>query len=98
LTPSQQTQAEALYREANEEKKARNYERAIVRAERCVKAVPDYYPCYRVMGSVYASISARDQSMADMKKARLAYQRYLELAPATDEYVPRVRAILDSAQ
>lgn len=90
-------EADALYKEANDEKKAKNFERAASRLERCVKVAPTYAPCYRLLGSVYASIAARDQSISDQQKARKNYERYLEVAPPDDEYVPRVKAILEQA-
>ncbi len=90
-------EADALYKEANDEKKAKNFERAAARLERCVKVAPTYAPCYRLLGSVYASIAARDQSISDQQKARKNYERYLEVAPPDDEYVPRVKAILEQA-
>jgi hypothetical protein len=33
-----------------------------------------------------------------MEKARKYYERYLEVAPPDDEYVPRVRQILEQAK
>ncbi|MGV3621413.1 MAG: hypothetical protein ACO1OB_11385, partial [Archangium sp.] len=98
VTAAKTTEAESLFKEGTEEKKAKNYERAVIRLERCVKIAPTYAPCYRALGSVYASISARDQTSGDLQKARKFYERYLELAPPDDEYVPRVRSILDGAQ
>lgn len=91
-------EAEALYKEASEEKKARNFERAALRAEKCIKVSASYHPCYRMLGSIYASIATRDQSAADMEKAKKFYERFLEVAPPDDEYVPKVRAILDQAK
>ncbi|PZR09129.1 MAG: hypothetical protein DI536_23130 [Archangium gephyra] len=97
-TATKNAEADALFKEGNDEKKAKNFERAAIRLERCVKVAPTYAPCYRVLGSVYASIAARDQSISDQQKARKNYERYLELAPPDDEYVPRVKAILENAQ
>ncbi|MFO0600794.1 MAG: FHA domain-containing protein [Myxococcaceae bacterium] len=91
-----EVEAEALFKEASEEKKAKNFERAAVRLEKCVKIAPSYHPCYRMLGSVYAAIATRDQSAADMEKARKYYERFLVVAPPDDEYVPKVRAILDA--
>jgi tetratricopeptide (TPR) repeat protein len=84
-------------KEAQDEISAKNYERAALRLERCVKLQPSAYPCYRMAGSTYARISARDGSTSDMAKAKKYYERYLEVAPAGDEYVPKVKAILQAA-
>jgi tetratricopeptide (TPR) repeat protein len=91
-------EAEALYSEASIERKAKNFERAAIRLERCIKIAPSYAPCYRLLGSTYASIASRDGSAADNEKARKYYERFLEVAPPDDESVPKVRAILDQAR
>ena len=91
-------EAEALFKEAGDEKKAKNFERAVVRLEKCIKIAPQHHPCYRLLGSVYASIATRDQSSSDMEKARKFYERFLEVAPPDDDYVPKVKAILDAAK
>lgn len=91
-------EAEALFKEASDERKAKNYERAAVRLERCMKTLPTYHPCYRLAGSVYASIASRDQSAADMERAKKYYERFLEVAPPDDEYVVKVRNILEQAK
>jgi ABC transport system ATP-binding/permease protein len=91
-------EAEALSKEAADEKKARNFEKAAMLLERCIKAAPSYHPCYRQLGSVYAFIAGRDGSASDMQKAQKNYERFLQVAPADDEYVPKVRAILDAAK
>ena len=91
-------EAEALFKEATDEKKAKNFERALVRLDKCVKTAPQYHPCYRLLGSVYASIATRDQSAGDMEKARKYYERFLEVAPPDDDYVPKVKAILEAAK
>lgn len=96
-TGARLAEAEALFEEANTERRARNYELAARRLEKCTRIAPAYHPCYRLLGSVYASIAARDQSVADNEKARAAYQRFLEVAPPDDSYVPRVTAILEAA-
>ena len=51
-----------------------------------------------MLGTVYAAIANRDQSANDMEKARKFYERFLEVAPPDDDYVPKVRAILDQAK
>ena len=97
-SPAAQSQAEALFEEARNERAAKNDERAVMRLEKCVKIAPGHYPCYRQLGSAYAALATRDQSASDMDKARRYYEQYLELAPPDDEYVPKVRAILDLAK
>ncbi|MFT3709777.1 MAG: serine/threonine-protein kinase [Archangium sp.] len=87
-------EVEKLFNDGNTERIARNYEAAAIRGEKCVKLDPEYFPCYRLLGSVYAAIGARDQSSADLNKARAYYGKYIEFAPAGDEYVPKVKAIL----
>lgn len=97
-TDAKLAEAEALFKDATDEKKAKNYERALARLEKCLKVSPRYHPCYRLLGSVYASIATRDQSAGDMEKARKWYERFLEVAPPDDDYVPKVKAILDAAK
>ncbi|MFO0598633.1 MAG: hypothetical protein U0228_25220 [Myxococcaceae bacterium] len=87
-------EGEALFKEAEALKKAKKYESAAVRLEKCVAVSPGHYPCYRLLGSVYASIGARDQSSSDIEKARKNYEKFLELAPPNDEYVAKVKQIL----
>ncbi len=91
-------EAEALSKEAADEKKARNFEKSAMLLERCIKVAPTYHPCYRQLGSVYAYIAGRDGSANDMEKARKNYERFLQVAPPDDEYVQRVKAILDAAK
>lgn len=91
------TSAEALFKEGVALKKAKNFDAALDRLEQCIKIDPRYHVCYRMLGSVYASIAMRDQTARDMEKARKAYETFLEVAPADDEYVPKVRAILEAA-
>lgn len=97
-TDAKAAEAEALFKEASDEKKAKNFERALSRLEKCIKISPQYHPCYRLLGSVYASIATRDQSASDMEKARKYYERFLEVAPPDDDYVPKVKAILEAAK
>jgi tetratricopeptide (TPR) repeat protein len=97
-TDPRAAEAEALFKEASDEKKAKNYERAAMRLEKCIKVSPTYHPCYRLLGSVYAFIAGRDGSAADMEKARKYYERFIEVAPPDDDYVPKVKAILDAAK
>lgn len=97
VRPQERARAEALFKEADQERRARNFEKAALRLEKCVKLAPTYPPCYRLLGSVYAALAARDYSPSDMKKARTAYERYVELAPPDDEYVPKVKRILEDS-
>lgn len=94
----QLARGEQLFNEARVEWKAKNFSAARPLLEKCVATAPAYYPCFRLLGSVYASIATRDQSALSMEKARRMYELFLEVAPADDEYVPKVRAILDSAR
>jgi tetratricopeptide (TPR) repeat protein len=96
--PETLASAKKLFDSANVEKKAKNFERAALGLEKCVKLAPTYYPCWRLMGSVYASIAARDQSAIAMERARVAYKQFLKVAPPDDEYVPKVAAILEAAR
>ncbi|MFT3710271.1 MAG: pilus assembly protein N-terminal domain-containing protein [Archangium sp.] len=89
--------AEQLFNEANAFRKEKNFESAAIRGQTCIRFYPLHAPCYRLLGSTYAAISTRDQSAADMEKAKKYYQRFLEVASADDEYVPKVKAILDQA-
>jgi pSer/pThr/pTyr-binding forkhead associated (FHA) protein len=90
-------EAEALFKEASDEKKAKNFERAAIRGEKCIKTAPSYAPCYRLLGTIYASIAQRDNSLSDREKARKYYERFLEVAQPDDEYVPKVKALLEAA-
>jgi pSer/pThr/pTyr-binding forkhead associated (FHA) protein len=96
--PKGTAEAQALLDEATALSKGKNYEAATIRLERCIKIAPMFHPCYRVLGSTYARLAARDSSAADMEKARKYYERYLEVAPPDDEYVPKVRQILEAAK
>ena len=89
---------EKLFNEAWAEKKAQNFERALVHLQKCVKTAPAYFQCYRLLGSVYASIAMRDQSAPDTDRARQMYETFLEVAPPDDAYVPKVTAILEAVR
>ena len=93
---SKNEEAEALFHEAQDLSKAKSYDSAVIRLERCIKVAPGYFNCYKLLGSVYAKISGRDSSAPDMEKARRYYERFLELAPPDDDAVPKVRAILEA--
>jgi tetratricopeptide (TPR) repeat protein len=70
-------------------------DRAILRLEQCVATSPTYAPCHRNLGSYYAERGGRDGNADDYDRARRSYRRFLEVAPPDDEYVPKVRKILD---
>jgi tetratricopeptide (TPR) repeat protein len=96
-SPAALSEAEALFDEAMRERKEKNYERAVLRLEKCIEIAPGHHPCYRLLGSTYAALATRDQSAADMEKARKYYEKYVAVAPPEDEYTPKVRAILEAA-
>ena len=52
--------AEQLFNEGVALKKAKNFDAAVIRLEQCIKIDPQYAACYRMLGSVYASIAMRD--------------------------------------
>ncbi|MDP2269164.1 MAG: pilus assembly protein N-terminal domain-containing protein [Archangium sp.] len=86
-----------LYEEGKNERTRKNFEAAALRFQKCIKADPRYHPCYRQLGSVYASIAMRDQSAVAMEQARRAYEDFLDVAPPDDAYYPKVKAILELA-
>lgn len=81
----------------NEARKQKNFDEAADLSQRCVAAYPNDPTCHRLLGTTYASLATRDQSAAAFVRAKAAYERFLELAPPDDEFVPKVRAILDNA-
>ncbi len=90
--------ADTLFKEAAELMKRQEYQGARQLLEKCVKLHPNYHPCYRNLGSAHARIATQESSQADMEKARFYYEKYLQVAPANDEYVPKVQKILDQAR
>ena len=90
-------EAEGLYHEAQELTRSKQLNAAGSKLERCMRIAPMYYHCYKLYGSVQAKISVRDTDKIAYEKARRSYERFIELAPATDPDVPRVRSILDNA-
>jgi pSer/pThr/pTyr-binding forkhead associated (FHA) protein len=96
--PSKTRDAENLFKEAQDLIKRQELQAAKFRLERCIKLAPNYHPCYRSLGSTQAKIAARDRNPAEMEKAREYYEKYLEVAPADDEYVPKVQKILEQAR
>ncbi len=83
-----------LAREGGWALRGRDFERAISLNEQCLKLEPTHLTCTRGLAAAWASLSARDARSDARDKARALYQRYLELAPPDDAYVPKVRAIL----
>ena len=64
----------------------------------CLEEAPRFATCYRRLGSAAAWVAERDASQAHMDLAVAAYQRFVELAPPDDEYLDKVRNILDAGQ
>jgi tetratricopeptide (TPR) repeat protein len=81
----------ALIREGNDEA-------ALARLELCVKVDPRAAGCFLSLGSTYARVSELTGSTRDRARSRKAYQRYLEVAPPGDSFVPRVRKILEESR
>jgi tetratricopeptide (TPR) repeat protein len=76
------TQAQQQYfDEAAALKKQKNFERAKVKLEKCIKLKPEFPACFRLLASVHASIATRDKSRPEMEKARKYYERFTELEP-----------------
>lgn len=65
---------------------------------RCTSQVPTYADCHKLHGSVMAKIALRDGRQGAYNQARASYQRFLQLAPADDPDVPKVKRILEAAQ
>lgn len=89
---------EQLVADAEALLKAREYDAAARRLEKCVALAPADPACRRVLGSTYARIAARDADAHMLEKARAQYEKFVELAPADDEYVPKVQQLLDAAR
>lgn len=92
--PPRSAEAREYIDAANGLRREKNYDAALARAEACVEMFPENATCWRVLGSVVASIAARDQSTRDQQRARAAYEKFLALAEPGDQHVPRVREIL----
>lgn len=90
-------EAEGLANEARMEVKAKNYERAAIVLNKCVKVLQTYPDCHLLLGSTYASIAARDNTSADMERARKHYKLFLDYAPPDHRSVPKVKAMLEVA-
>ncbi len=97
LSVEQEALAQRRSEEASRLSKKRSWDEAVRVAAQCVADAPRYHPCYRVLGSAAAALAERDESVVELQRAADAYRRYLELAPADDEYVARVREILEQA-
>lgn len=96
--PGTSVASQRLLAEAQALIKARDYDAAARRLEKCVAMAPADPVCRRVLGSTYARIASRDADAHMLEKARAQYEKFVELAPADDEYVPKVQRILDSAR
>lgn len=70
------------------------YDLALGLCASCVADAPRFAPCYRYYGWAAAKVAAREGLPGLMKRAREAYQRYLETAEPGDESIEKVRAIL----
>lgn len=97
LAETRATELDALVKEIAAERREQNFERAAIRAEKCAARFPTEAVCHRLLGAIYASLAARDQSAMDRERAQRAYERFLELASPNDEYVPKVKTILSQA-
>jgi tetratricopeptide (TPR) repeat protein len=98
VDPPKNSEAQTLYDEASSLIKSKNYEAATIRLERCIRVAATFHPCYKLLGSSYARIAARNGSAADLEKARKYYERFIEVAPPDDPDVPKVRQILEQAR
>lgn len=97
LAQDRRPTAEDIAREGSAAQKARNFEKAIIHFNQCLKLSSTHLPCHRGLGASYAALAARDSNQADMDRARKSYERYLELAPPGDEYAPKIRQLLATA-
>ena len=64
-----------------------SYAVAVSRFGKCVKVDPTAHACFLGLGNAHTRL-------AHGVEARAAYQRYLELAPPDDAFIPRVKEIL----
>lgn len=94
VVAAQESEVEGLVTELRALKKARDLDGALAKARACTVIAPSAAICYRFLGAGLAAVATRDQSPERVKEARAAYERFLELAPPDDEFVPKVRAIL----
>lgn len=85
-----------LLDEAKRWKRAGDYERALGLMQACLELDPKNLDCLVATASSLAMRATEENTEADNYQARVAYQRFLELAPPSDPRVPRVKAILDA--
>ncbi|MBL8934740.1 MAG: pilus assembly protein N-terminal domain-containing protein [Archangium sp.] len=85
-----------LLEEAKRWKRAGDYDRALGLMQTCLELDPKNLDCLIATASSLAMRGTEENSDADQYQARVAYQRFLELAPPEDKRAPRVKAILDA--
>lgn len=85
-----------LLDEAKRWKRAGDYDRALGLMQTCLELEPKNLDCLIATASSLAMRGMEENSEADQYQARVAYQRFLELAPPDDKRVPPVKAILDA--
>jgi tetratricopeptide (TPR) repeat protein len=83
-----------LVSQAEKEIRENDLEGALMSMQYCLKLAPRFHGCYRVLGDAWDRLATRDSKAASVVKARMAYERYLELAPPDDEHIQEVRQIL----
>ena len=90
-TPEQKQQATAAFQAGQEAEKAGNLDEAIARYEEAFGVYPDPVlqlvlgEAHRKRGEQAMQGEGYEQAVADFEKARAAYEKYLELAPAGKE-------------
>lgn len=85
-----------LLEEAKRWKRVGDYERSLSLMQTCLELDPKNLDCLIATASSLAMRATEANSEADNYQARVAYQRFLELAPPDDKRVPRVKAILEA--
>jgi hypothetical protein len=96
--PVSDKEGEAALKEARTLIAARKFDDAAVRLEKCSNATgPVRATCYKMLGSTYAKIGARDNKPEYVAKARAAYERFLEVAEPGDESRAIVKKILEAS-
>lgn len=94
--PSRSAVAASLHEQARAALRAKDLARAIALGEACTRADPGFAPCHKLLGTAWGQRAAREGSPGMLEHARRAYERFLELAPADDEDVARVRVLLET--
>ncbi|MBL8921273.1 MAG: serine/threonine protein kinase [Myxococcaceae bacterium] len=89
-----ETEASRLLEESKEAKKEKRYGTAIQLLKRCLDLEPNNSDCIVGLASVHAQKGGEEQNPFDNERARLLYQRFLQVAPPDDKRIPRVREIL----